>query len=228
VVEATYYAGIYVDDHDTTITGNQVRNIFANDCFYVVGTGGTISNNLAEGGTYGCGFDLEVDSMTISNNTAQFNSYEGFFVWGNDNTINNNTGRQNGDDDAFAGWPGGLWIEGDGNTLSGNLAEMNPGYGFYIDGANTLTGNTANDNYRTGIYLASTNGGTLMVNANVATNNHGEGIANNATTTCYIVNNIALGNRTDICDDAPLAIPPDAFNGNTFATGGPGVPCCLE
>ncbi len=94
------------------------------------------------------------------------------------NTINNNTARHNGSE-----WEGGYYIDGDGNTLSGNLAEYNPGYGFYIDGDNTLTGNTAHGNYRTGIYLGSTGGGTLSLATSTVTGNQGEGIANFAGAT---------------------------------------------
>jgi len=219
VVEDTYDDGIRVFDYDTTITGNLVRNIFAEDCFSVEAYGGAISNNQADGATYGDGFDLQVDDMTISNNTAQFNSYEGFDIDGDGNTISNNTARHNGDD-----WSPGFLIDGIGNTISGNLAEMNPGYGFYIQGNNAFTGNTAHNNYRTGIYLDSTYGGTLLVNDNLATNNHGEGIANFASGTCDIINNTALGNRTDICDEGPA----DLFQNNTFVTGGWNQVCCLE
>lgn len=228
MVEDTYYAGIYVYDADTAVTGNQVRNVFYDECYWVEGTGGTISNNQAQGAAFAGGFYLDVNEMSISSNTAQFNAYDGLWIEGNDNAVTNNTARHNGDD--YIEWEtAGLYIEGDGNQITGNLAEMNPGHGFWIDGPNTVSSNTAANNYRTGIYLYITPGaGTLMVNNNVATNNHGEGIANFATNVCNIVNNIALGNRTDICDEAPLAFPPDAFNGNTFLTGGPGLACCLE
>jgi parallel beta-helix repeat protein len=220
VVEDTYYQGIYANGFKTTVTGNLVRNIFDDDCYYISTNGGAISNNRAEGATYGYGFDLLVYTTTISNNTAEFNTYDGFYISGDENTISKNTARHNGDGNGY----GGLDVSGDNNLLSGNLAEMNTGYGFWIYGNNTLTGNTAHTNYRTGIYLASTSGGILLVNANVATNNHGEGIANFATGTCNITNNIALGNRTDICDEGPA----DLFQGNTFNTGGWNVPCCLE
>jgi len=181
--------------------------------------GGAISNNLVEGVARAEGWYLGVDNATVSNNVARFNATEGFYIFGDNNVISSNKAWHNGN-----GWQGGFDIGGTNNTISGNLAEMNPGYGFYIAGDNTVTGNTAANNYRTGIYLAQTYGGLLLVDGNLATNNHGEGIANFAIGTCDIINNTALGNRTDICDEGPA----DLFQNNTFVTGGWNQACCLE
>jgi parallel beta-helix repeat protein len=223
-VEDLYREGIDVLDLDTTVTGNTIRNT-GRTGMAVSSDGGTISDNLVEGARDESeGYDLMVENTIVSKNVAQFNAGEGLRIEGDNNTISNNTARYNGSD-----WEGGFRIFGDNNTISGNLAEMNPGYGFTSYGDNTLAGNTATNNYRTGIYLVSTNGGTLQVNANVATNNHGEGIANFASTgTVNVINNTALGNRTDICNDIPGGAIITTFTGNTFATGGPTVDCCLQ
>lgn len=222
-VQDLYGPGIEVDDYDTTITGNTVRNIYDYEGMDVDCDGGTISNNHVEGATDYDGFYLCVDNMTISNNVAEFNGEEGFDISGDNNTIQNNTARHNGND-----WEGGFDIDGDGNTISGNLAELNPGYGLYIWGQNTVTGNTAKNNYRTGIYLDSANLGALTVSSNVVTDNHGEGIANNAGggggDNVTITNNTATGNRCDICNDGTI----HTFTGNTFNTGGDTTGCCLE
>jgi len=224
-VENLFGPGIAVFDMNPAITGNIVRryNLGILGGLFVEAIGGIISNNLVElGGSFGPGYFLEVWNTTVSNNVAQFNPAMGFLVWGDDNTINNNTARHNGSE-----WEGGFYIDGYGNTLTGNLAEMNPGYGFTIWGPNSLTGNTATANYRTGIYLPGAYGGILLLNTNVASSNHGEGIANGAGLgggTINIINNIALGNRTDICNNGVIA----AFTGNTYGTGGNATPCCLE
>jgi len=235
-VEDTFGPGIGVFDIDPTITRNIVRryNVGMIGGCYVEALGGAISDNLVEmGGSFGPGYNLEVWETTVSNNVAQFNPAMGFYIYGENNTINNNTARHNGNE-----WDGGFYVDGYGNTLTGNLAEENPGYGFTIWGPNALSGNTAHGKYRTGIYLAGAYGGTLLLNANVVTNNHGEGIANgagglaaapangvgNGVETVNIINNIALGNRTDICNNGVIA----AFTGNTYGTGGNATPCCLE
>jgi len=137
------------------------------------------------------GFSLMVDNMTISNNVAEHNPGGGFYISGDNNTIQNNSARYNGGKGI-----GGFYITGDGNAISNNLAELNWNYGFYIYGNNTVTNNTARNNYRTGICLDGPEGVDLTVDANIVTNNHGEGIANNALgggTTVSITNNIATG-----------------------------------
>ncbi len=217
--------GIIVIENNPTVTGNTVDNYAEGihiDCPDTC-IGGTISNNQVERATImDTGFSLMVDNMTISNNVAEHNPGGGFYISGDNNTIQNNSARYNGGKGI-----GGFYITGDGNAISNNLAELNWNYGFYIYGNNTVTNNTARNNYRTGICLDGPEGVDLTVDANIVTNNHGEGIANNALgggTTVSITNNIATGNRTDICNNGTI----DVFTGNTYNTGGDTTPCCLE
>jgi parallel beta-helix repeat protein len=226
IVEFTDDEAFDITEQNPTVTGNTAMNIFDDDGYDIDCPhgclGGTISNNYAAYATDDDeGFDLDVDNMTISGNVAEHNAEEGFDIDGDNNTISNNTARYNGTE----GWEEGFDIAGDGNLIHNNLGEFNYGRGFYVRGANTVTGNTALNNYRTGIKLGNTHGGTLAVNSNIANDNHGEGIANDATTGWVVItNNTALGNRTDICNDGNIF----TFLGNTFVTGGAATACDLD
>jgi parallel beta-helix repeat protein len=228
--EYSDYEGIYVQDNNPTVTGNTVRNIYDDDGFeikcYSTCTGGQISNNKAmnNGEDYN-GFDLTVDNMIISNNTAEHIFSTCFDIEGDNNTIQYNNARWCG---AEGPTEAGIYVNGDNNLIKGNLAEFNQGRGISVHGNNIVTLNTSRKNYWTGLYLQSGNTAVLNVTYNTVTDNHGEGIANFAPGggggTVNISNNTVLRNRTDICNESIIT----TFTSNIFTTGGTGTLCDLE
>jgi len=68
----------------------------------------------------------------------------------------------------------GLWISGDNNTISGNMANNNDRFGIWIASANnTISGNMANNNYYHGISVTGTYNKVL---GNTASYNSDSGI----------------------------------------------------
>jgi hypothetical protein len=223
--------GINVSDRKPTLTTNTVQYAFNNDCFEVSCgsgdciSGGQITNNKA----FYCGEDDDgysfsnVWNILISGNIAEHIHNDGFYIGGNNNTIQNNTARWCGThSDA------GFDIEGDNNIINANLAEFNSQGGFQINGNNTITRNIARKNYKTGMWLGYADGGTVNVTYNTITDNHGEGLANFAPngggSTVNISNNTVLRNRTDICNEGIIT----TFISNIFNTGGLLNFCDLE
>ena len=64
-----------------------------------------------------------------------------------------------------------------------------------------------------------------MLEENRALANQGEGINNDDTATNTVaIDNLAQGNRTDVCNDGTFL----TFIGNLFTTGGVTTPCAVE
>jgi parallel beta-helix repeat protein len=224
-VRSSGFIGFYIMDDTPTVTGNTAEDLDMSlegtYGFAVFGSGGSVAGNRASYANYG--FYMELNGATISGNTAERNSYAGFEISGEDNTIQNNTARYNGSAFDTSGFD--LYVGGS-TPISGNLAEYNAGRGFdvYSYGTSTLTSNTARNNFRTGFLLSSGDGGTISsFGTNTALNNAGEGIANMGSLGA-MSGNTATGNRTDICNDGTIT----TFGVNTFVTGGPTTPCELE
>jgi parallel beta-helix repeat protein len=233
VENASQDEGINIEDRKPAVTGNTVRNIFDDDCYYInCGSGSTcisgqVSNNTATHcGENSNGFIIDGDYLMITGNTAEHVYSDGFDIEGDDNTIQSNNARWCGTDSIMhAGFDIG---GGNNNLIKSNLAEFNSGRGFDIDGNNTVTQNTSRKNYRTGMYFRYAGGGTLNVTYNTVTDNHGEGIANFAPngggSFVNISNNTVLRNRTDICNEDTI----DTFISNIFTTGGIATACDIE
>ena len=178
------------------------------------------------------GYDIYLDNATISGNTAEYNIEDGFHIGSytkGNNTITKNISRSNGFGVADFGY-GGFYIHGDGQYVNLNQALNNGAYGFYLDGDMTVIGNTANNNFGTGIHLEDTAYDSMTVSGNTAKNNQGEGIVNDIITevaTVNVTNNVATGNRLDICRSSGSAIW-TTFTGNTFVTGGKTTDCDFD
>jgi len=223
--------GMEIYDDKPTVTGNRVTNTCETG-YYIeeetTAVGGLISNNYSgyNGSCEYYGFEIYLDNATISGNTAEYNSEDGFYIGydsvGN-NTITKNISRWNGyGDNGY----GGFYIYGDGQYVNLNQAMNNAGYGFYLEGDMTVNSNTANSNLGTGIHLDSTcyspcPTNTMTVSANIVKSNQGEGIVNDVTTggaTVNINSNVSQGNRLDICESSNTALW-SSCTGNVFSTG---------
>ncbi|RZB32822.1 MAG: hypothetical protein SRB2_04215, partial [Desulfobacteraceae bacterium Eth-SRB2] len=119
-----------------------------------------------------CGIELSSSSNnTLTNNTANSNSYDGIYMWSSsNNTLTNNTANSNN-------WDGIYLDYSSNNTFTNNTANSNNwGDGIYLDYSsnNTLTNNTANSNNWYGIYLDYSSNNTLT--NNTANSNNWDGI----------------------------------------------------
>jgi parallel beta-helix repeat protein len=217
--------GFHIQENNPTITHNTAWYINQFQGYYIschtTCTGGTISNNYA---AYSySGYNLNVDDMTIEGNTAEYSRAYGFYLFGDNNDFMNNIARYNKTE--LGAICAGFDIEGGGNNVNSNLAEMNNTNGLLVNstgGVNTVTGNTVRDNFRNGLVLDNA-GGSSDVTNNIVTNNEGEGIANHNGTVNTMTGNTATGNRVgaDICNDGTIT----TFTGNTHTSGGSGTPC---
>ena len=200
-VRNCYYGGIYVDcfsETGGTISNNTVRGV-ADDYegFYLYVDNIIISNNLAE---YNAeeGFYIYGDGNTIQNNTARHNGHEwegGFDIYGNGNTISNNLAELN---------PGyGFFMYGQ-NTVSNNTAKNNYRTGIYLvtadGGTLTLDGNTVTDNDGEGIanFAGGGVGETVNITNNTATGNRCD-ICNEGTINTFTGNNYNTGGDSTPC-----------------------------
>ncbi|QDT44106.1 hypothetical protein Pan241w_42120 [Gimesia alba] len=153
-------------------------------------TGGTISGNLAYDNEYGF-YIQTVSGGTISNNTAEYNSYDGFDIDEfNGGTFTENLAQYNGED--------GFYLDGDvnGGVFSNNIARHNDNFGFNMDGmtGGTFSGNRAEDNDYAGFaFLDSVTGGTIS--NNVALRNDDGFYFDDVVTGGTFTGNIANQNR---------------------------------
>jgi parallel beta-helix repeat protein len=182
----------------------------------------TISNNYAANSS--AGFYLDVYNALVTGNTSEYNSWFGYLVemYG-DTTLSLNKAKFNGGSER---WTGGFEIwssSSNGNTITGNTATKN-GNGMSICAINyeLVSGNTVTDNRIQGLSLMCY--GVVDLVSNTVTDNDGEGIANQGGNIGVMTGNIALTNRTDICNDGGMM--PDPPVGNTYNTYNP-VECVL-
>ncbi|MCP4707532.1 MAG: hypothetical protein GY869_02815, partial [Planctomycetes bacterium] len=113
--------GIYVQSHDSVLTGNLVYNN-SNRGIYVTGNRATITNNTTWTSQYGIHFGG--DDATISGNKAYDNTYSGIYVYASgDVTISQNHIFSNGD----------KGIYGDGRGVSNILITDNRVHGHFTD-----------------------------------------------------------------------------------------------
>ena len=107
------------------------------------------------------GIDLNNShNNTVTASTLQNEGSDGIYVAGNLNTLTGNVAQGNYN---------GFDIGNDNNTVTGNTAEGNSQYGIYVNANyNTVTGNTTKGNASEGINLG---GGHNTVTGNTATSN---------------------------------------------------------
>jgi hypothetical protein len=120
----------------------------------------------------------------------------------------------------------GFSFNGGSVLFLNNVSSGNGGDGFNINGSGlTLKGMVAKKNGADGIDI-DTPGTSNVIRGSEVRNNAGTGIENEAQLT-DIINNTALGNRTDIAGAGDRFSSPvgtvDQFSGNTYVTGGSSV-----
>lgn len=206
------------------------------------------------------GFYIEGSNMEITNNTAERITNDGFYISMEGGNVKTNTARYCGSYTWYppaqgpvelapvyqqgAPAPGintssnGFEIEGCDITVTGNLAELNAGRGFFLSemycSLNSFTGNTSRKNFRTGARLEYVESGAkLFFTNNIITDNHGEGIANfapstGASTEVYILTNTVLRNRTDICNEGAATITGNVCSLAAGCNNNPALLCDLE
>ncbi|MCP3980925.1 MAG: hypothetical protein GY716_16605 [bacterium] len=170
--------------------------------------GGESCFHKAGGVAAGCGEPLfpgffigsEEDGITISDNSSTDNQGSGFELYVDSATISSNVVRRNG---AVYGVGGGFVVRGDDNDLDDNVAADNQGAGFEVQGSgNTLTNNVAERNLLEGFWLWGKITGNVLT-GNIARNNHAEGFDNEGSST-DLSQNTSFGNRTDCTNDGSL------------------------
>ncbi|MDD5340163.1 MAG: right-handed parallel beta-helix repeat-containing protein [Candidatus ainarchaeum sp.] len=172
----------------------------------------TIRNCTMSG--YGRGIELFSSSnVTLANNTAFNNSFNGFYVFGNvpgniiikntaynnsngffisqsnNNTVANNSAYDNAPDYGF-------WLDGGStnNTYVNNTAYGNS-YGFYLDASpgNNFTSNTAFSSASSGFYFVTSSTDNVLT-GNSAYDNSGRGFYLNSSSGNNLTGNSAYNN----------------------------------
>ena len=222
------YYGIYTDGYARPrIEGNVVRSA-GFDSFDITATAPVVLNNRAEKSgddlfdlecTGDCAFGLiqgnvadgaaddsdcfnisigDPAGISITGNTAQNCSEDGFYVDCDFCKLTSNTAKKNGNEDDC-----GIMVYGDGNTLTSNVASENDCTGFCIEGyRNVLRTNRAETNLQEGFLLIAGYSDNLL-DRNVARVNLAEGIDNKADAT-DLTSNSSSGNRTDCTNDGTI------------------------
>jgi hypothetical protein len=187
--------GIAMSGQDGVLSGNVLEGTDIS----VTGNGISLTGNSVTGVPAGRpSFMIDGDSNLLTGNGTSFGGDTGFVVWGDGNRLEGNTVADNG----FT-WNGvdsghGFVVRGDGNLLVDNEADGCLGDGFrVVSNFGTLEGNTL---------LGCTGTGAV-----------GCGLANWAGST-DVTDSSFEGNGVDVVDGTGF----DAFDGNTWHSGGPG------
>ncbi len=139
--------GIYLNGK----TGNTIKNCIVTDFYYGIylnssSNNNTLTNNTANTNTFGIHLEFSSNN-TLTNNTANTNTF-GIALQSssNNNNLTNNTANTN----TF-----GIYLEySSNNNITNNTANTNTyGIFLYSSSNNTLTNNTANSNNESGIFL---------------------------------------------------------------------------
>jgi parallel beta-helix repeat protein len=205
-------AGIYLGGGNYAYNNTQGHNTVTNSRISNAGDGikisgeadDSVTHDTVTGGVYGIVLEVgtnALSSATVDHNNASYNTYNGFFISGaQDSQMSDNTaasaGQQgfvllNNSGDAFSGntatgngQQGFLDAGDNGNMLSGNTATGNgtlqPSDGIYVDSTSSnesLSDNTAKGNTRDGINDL----GHSTLSSNLAIFNQGHGIETNGT-----------------------------------------------
>jgi parallel beta-helix repeat protein len=160
--------------------------------------GAQVNSNILDGTGDGSGGLFVTNNgtagLTISGNTITNMSGFGLEVVGSAaTTLTNNTVLNSSDtDDLF-----GIWLNSDGNTLTGSTVSGGYDNGIEVAGDNNIVNNNLNVtlNGEDGIHIAGTADATSLT-GNHTTNNAGEGLEDDGTNTTW-TNNTSSGNRQD-------------------------------
>ena len=173
-------SGIVVDGSEFSIAKNDVRSVIGMGILIEDGiTGGTVEgNDVSDGTVAGFATDASTDGIVFRDNKV---------------TRFGGTGT------------GGFFIAGQNHTLDGNSAKECDDDGFYLgfDGG-SVTDNTAKENGRDGFDFDNTGAADCVVTGNVAKDNGAEGFENNETDLTF-TGNTAKNNRIDVANDGTFA-----------------------
>ncbi len=161
------------------------------------------------------------NNLNIGYNEITLISQNGINYLGNNSRIHDNDVIMTGADSNEPG----IQIQGNDNRIDHNYAKKNTFSGIQNSSGdrNIYEYNTSKLNGTSGIRIQS--GDSNIIRFNKALDNQGEGINNgSAATNTTIIDNLAEGNRTDICNSGSLS----TFSGNTFNTGGSTTACVVD
>jgi len=148
-------------------------------------------------------FEVRADAagLVVRDNKADASSRHGFYIRGVGIVVEGNRVRYHG----AGGVPGielgyGFYVEGDGHTLTNNIASAGADDGFHIEGiGHSLDGNTSSKNAGDGFDVEGEN---IMLDNNKSQDNRGIGIEVSSTAmNTALVDNQMKRNRTDFCDE---------------------------
>jgi parallel beta-helix repeat protein len=152
----------------------------------------------------------ETVGLSFRNNQASYCSRNGFYISGDGMTITGNTSEFAGANDNEHGF----YITGDGHTLEDNVSRWSHEHGFYLStDSSVITGNKAFDNLENGFHVS---GDFNTLDGNTARRNMDVGIHiySSSSDVNSVIDNIALKNRIDYCDEGTGTIR----EGNDFGT----------
>lgn len=204
--------GIEVGGLDVVVRGNVVRNTWAAG-IHVLGHGAQVlDNDVRESHVLEPGIVVSgTNQGVVAGNRVRDASSSGLVYVGNAATVRKNRVERCGS--AFAHGPA-LVVIAAGSEISGNTVLDSRHDGINVSGDDViLAKNVVRRSILDGFDVV---GHAMLITANTAIDNQGEGFELNALAGTFR-KNVAKGNRIDVAVTAPLSV----FEANTFTSGGP-------
>lgn len=204
--------GIEVGGTDVVVQGNVVRNTWGAG-IHVAGNGAQVlDNDVRDSHVVDPGIILNVANQgVVSGNRVRDALSSGLVYVGNEATIRKNRIERCG---TVSGFGPALVVIAPGSEISGNTVLDSRHDGINVGGNDViLTKNVVRRSILDGFDLL---GHSMLITANSAIDNQGEGFELNALAGTFR-KNVAKGNRIDVAVTAPLNV----FEANTFTSGGP-------
>ena len=209
------------------IKGVSEEGIYAR-CVLKYSDAGCVSGSISYNHIIGSGGSdpkigtLRANNFDVKYNDIYYGSYEGLYIDGNDNTIQGNIVSRHGVDSTYCS---NIRVIGDDNEIIENESYFSTYDGIVQEdgNGNMYRRNVIRGSGRAGIEVQGED--EIILEENIIEDGQGEGIAVVGGVNHVIVNNELTNNRIDICWGTYVPTDGSTFNDNTYETGGIDTSC---